>query len=215
MHRTGVQTIGNDFGTDSAGSVVDHELVLDAGQRKAEHGVVVPLRKYLRVRLLVMKLRGELTERLKAIRQLRVALELAFERIGADRERAVGIRSHDDRIDIAVHEFVAVQHIEDRQSCFALKGPWRDVGIGGLVVDDRLATRVAGYADRFVHWRGNIVGGTHYLICAGGGAIREHRTGGREAQFLLGHLAAIHFCTDGLDVQRAKHADSDVTAASL
>ncbi len=87
MHRAGVQAVGDDFGTDAAGAVVDHELVLDAGQGVVQHRVAVPAREHLRVGLLVVEDRGELAERLEPVRQARHVVADALQRVGAGRER--------------------------------------------------------------------------------------------------------------------------------
>ena len=217
MHRACVQAVRDDLGTDAAGTVVDHELVLDAGQREAEHGIVVPAREYLRVGLFVMELRRELAERLDAVRELRVVQADALERVRAIRRRrswrtitdaapaAVLIRARDDRIDVAVHELAArSQHIEYRETRLALGNPGLDVRVRGFVVNDRLATTVTGDA---VHANGISI---RVKI-----AVAFHMTDRREAHFFLGDLAAIDASALWLHVQCAEHADRRVAAAGF
>ncbi len=109
---------------------------------------------------------------------------------------------------------VGTHHADDRQAGLALHGPRERVRVNGVVVDNRLAARVAGCADD---------------LARRAVAVARYRVGGRETHFFFGDLAAVDarrhaglaFAGLGiqiparLDVQCAKHADAEVTAAGF
>ena len=72
MHRTRVQAVSDDLGTDTTRTEVDHERVLNTSQGVLKNGIAVPAREHLRGGLLIMIDGRKLAEGLEAIRIDRV-----------------------------------------------------------------------------------------------------------------------------------------------
>ncbi len=139
MHRPHAQAVGHHFGAHATGTVVDHERVAGGFQYVAHHRVGPVTRKRLGAGDLVGELRGEVTERLQAVGQRRVALAQAFQRVGGLGETAIGVGAHDDGIGFAVDDLVAVDHGNDRLAGLAFGDPGLHLRVAGFVVDHRLA----------------------------------------------------------------------------
>ena len=86
MHRADPQAIGDHFGPNARGAVIDHEIITNAVERMLEHRVFIPPGKRLLGNCLVMENDDKFAKCLEAVGQGRVALARRFERIGLSRE---------------------------------------------------------------------------------------------------------------------------------
>ncbi|MCY1400244.1 hypothetical protein D9M71_153200 [compost metagenome] len=138
MHRPHAQAIGDDFGTDAARTVVDHERVAGRFKHVRHHRVRPVAGERLGDRGFVVEHGGEITERFEPVRDRRVALANTFQRVGRGREAAVGIGPQDDGIGFAGNDLIAVDHAQDRRVGLAFGNPGLALREAALVVDDRL-----------------------------------------------------------------------------
>ncbi|MNZ67462.1 hypothetical protein D3C78_857130 [compost metagenome] len=143
VHGADAQAVGHHLGADAAGAVVDHEGVAGRLQHVAEHRVVPVTGEGLGHGVLVMEHRGEIAEGLQPVGQRRVALAVAFQRVGIGRKGAIVFRPHDHRVGVAGDDLAVVHHGDHRQAGLAFLGPGRGLRITRFVIDDRLAGRGA------------------------------------------------------------------------
>ena len=222
VHGADAQTVGQDLGADAARTVVDHELVAhtleqvgeDRGQRvdglarrRLEAGDVVKARIGLRVgRLVVPELR-EVAERLQAVRVGRVAHALAFQRVGAGGEGAVGVGADDHGVHLGVHDGVALDHGQDGAAALAFSGPGQGVRVGGLVVEDRLPAQRGA-----VLQRGRARHGSTELGAGGAGARRVARG---QPHLFFGHRIAVGLGARGFDDELAEQTVGGVALVGV
>ena len=86
MHRADPQAIGDHFGPNARGAIIDHEIITNAVERMLEHRVLIPPGKRLLGNRLIMENDDKFAKRLETIGQSRVAFASRLERIGLSRE---------------------------------------------------------------------------------------------------------------------------------
>ncbi|EJT83859.1 hypothetical protein PPS11_29511 [Pseudomonas putida S11] len=200
----------------ATGTVVDHERVAGGFQYVAHHRVGPVARERLGAGDLVGELRGEVTERLQAVGQRRVALAQAFQRVGGFGEAAIGVGAHDDGIGFAVDDFVAVDHGNDRFAGLALGDPGLHLRVAGFVIDHRLAGGGAagGGQAHFFFGEGIAVGAAelghyHYLAEQAVGNVARSALAAEGGGFARGGKSAFAFGVQGI-AAGAAGADEEV-----
>ena len=95
MHRAYTQSIGNNLGTDTAGTVVNHEGVTDAGQYIVEYGIIgKEPRECLCGSGLAVIHRGEVAKSFEAVRQRWITFAHTFQRIRAGPFKRIIVRAN-------------------------------------------------------------------------------------------------------------------------
>lgn len=139
MHRPHTQAVGDHFSAHAAGAVVDHERIARWLQHMPHHRVRPVAGEGLGGGHFIGELRGKVAECFQTVGQCGVALVDAFQRVGRTREAAVRVWPHDNGVGLAVENFIAVDHGNDRLAGLALADPRLSLRVSGLVIDDRLA----------------------------------------------------------------------------
>ena len=203
VHRADTEPVGDDLGADAARAVIDHEAVFDAGQHIAEHRVgLEETGERLRRARLVMEQGREIAEGLQAVRHRRVALALAFQRVGRSREGPVRVRAGHHGVDLGVHDGAclgrrAVHHVQDRQPGLAFGRPGGGRRVGRFIATGLRTVDAAAP-----------VGELGLAVAREFGRV-EHAVAvdvGGQAQFFFLHLAAVDPGAGGLDDDLAEQA---------
>ncbi|MNH07089.1 hypothetical protein D3C79_664720 [compost metagenome] len=139
MHRPDPQAVGHDFRAHAPRAVVDHERVARRLKHMPHHRVGPVAGEGLGGGHFIGELRGKVAECFQTVGQCGVALVDAFQRVGRTREAAVRVWPHDNGVGLAVENFIAVDHGNDRLAGLALADPRLSLRVSGLVIDDRLA----------------------------------------------------------------------------